>query len=493
MERAVLPQGDGIGDWMLLAFVHAGVPIALVGSDERFLAASEAFAALLGCTVEDVVGSSVADLCSPDSATALRRCWRSSSKSGRRTAWEQSLPRAGGAPTVLTHGTALRNPEGRQALLLTVEEPHGPADAPVDGRVEQPALVRDLKEALRSNGLQLFYQPIVSLASGAVTGVEALLRWMRPGAGAVSPAVFVPLIERAGLSAELDRYVLRQACRDFPAIAEAFGPTARVSVNVSAQNVSDRLERCVLDALKGSGMPGRNLVLEITESAVMHDPEAACASLERLRRREIMTALDDFGTGYSSLGYLARLPVARVKIDRVFVRDLAQDADALALTSAVIELARSLRLDTVAEGIEQQEQLDVLRQLGCLAGQGFLWSPAVSVEDLPSLAGQLARRAQASSPGGGHRPARGRAEPREATAAHGLNVMIRLKREGASAASIAAALNAAGYRTPRGKRWHGTSVDRVLATLHPQPSRPAAPDTTDSPPGRDPLGVSGAA
>jgi PAS domain S-box-containing protein len=492
MEPSVLPHNESIGDWMPLAFLHAGVPIAIVGSDERFLAASEAFAALLGSSVEQVVGGSVAEVCSPEAATALRRYRQSSSESGRRTSWEQNLFAAGDAPPVLAHATALCDGHGRQALLLTAKEIHRPDDTQGDGRTEEGGLVSDIREALRSNGLQLLYQPIVNLATGAVTGVEALLRWTRPGTGPVSPAVFVPLVEAAGLSADLDRYVLRQACRDFTAISEAFGPTARVSVNVSAQNVSDRLERCVLDALKGSAMPGRNLVLEITESAVMLDPEAACTSLERLRRREIMTALDDFGTGYSSLGYLARLPVARVKIDRVFIRDLTEDADALALTSAIIELARSLRLDTVAEGIEQQEQLDVLRQLGCIAGQGFLWSPAVSVDDLPSLAQQLRRRAQANSTVRSQ-PERGRSEAREATAAHGLSVMIRLEREGASASSIAAALNAAGYRTPRGKRWHGTSVDRVIAILHPHRGPLVAPGAPKSPPRRDPRGVSGAA
>jgi len=450
---------------MQLAFAHAGVPIAIIGGDGRFLAANQAFADLTGRTLADVTGSCVAELCSPDDACALTRRCESLFEAGQRASWEQVIRHGGDAVPVLMHATVLRDDRRRQALLLTAQTLDRGTPTTVDDRVEELGLISDLRDALRNDGLLLHYQPIVNLSSGAVTGVEALLRWMRPGLGPVSPDVFVPLAESAGLFADLDQYVLRQACRDFPAISAAFGSTATVAVNVSAQNLAAGLERSVIDALKSTGMPGRNLVLEITESAMMSDPEVACTALERLRRRNVTAALDDFGTGYSSLGHLARLPVARLKIDRMFVRDVTDDADALALASAIIEMTRSLRLDVVAEGIERPEQLDILRQLGCLAGQGFLWSPAVALDELAGLAEQLAGHPHVRVTDRRRRGARRHSDLCDVTATHGLNVMIRLEREGSSATTIAAALNAAGYRTPRGTRWHHTTVERVLTRL----------------------------
>ena len=478
---------------MRLAFAHAGVPIAIVGSDERFLAANHAFTELLGRAVADVVGRCVAELYSPDDASALHHRCQSSFAAGRTPSWEQIVCRGGDALPVILRASLMRDDRGRQALLLTAQKLESRTLPTVDQRGEEAGLISDLCEALRNGGLQLHYQPIVSLATNAVTGVEALVRWMRPGTGTVSPGVFVPLAETAGLSGELDQHVLERACRDFPAISAAFGGTARVSVNVSAQNVSAALEHNVVAALESTGMAGHNLVLEITESAVMSEPEVACKVLERLRGRNVMAALDDFGTGYSCLGHLARLPVARLKIDRVFVRNVTDDADALALASAIIELARSLRLDVVAEGIEHQEQLDILRQLGCLAGQGFLWSPAVALDDLPGLAEQLARRPQAGLTDRRRQDTPCQSDVRDVTATHGLNAMIRLDREGASAATIAAALNAAGYQTPRGSRWHGTSVERVLIHLRTHTVQGPAAGMQDPPPGRDPRGVPGAA
>jgi PAS domain S-box-containing protein len=392
MRRFASSVVAACGEWMPPGLARVAIPIAIVGRDARCLAANEAFAALIGRAVAQVIGSLLAEICSPDDARALERRCQSLYRARGSTSWYQVLRHGAGVVPVVMQAAAVRDDRGQQALLFIVHRLDGATSPKYDDRVEELVLVSDLRDALRNDGLQLFYQPIVNLSSGAVTGVEALLRWTRPGSGPVSPDVFVPAAERAGLSADLDHYVLQKACKDFRVIAAVFGSAAKVSVNISAQNLSTGLERSVGEALSSAGMAGRNLVLEITERAVITDPEVARVALERLRRRNVVAALDDFGTGYSSLGHLARLPVAGLKIDRLFVRNVTDDQNALALTSAIIEMARALGLDVVAEGVERPEQLEVLRQLGCLAGQGFLWSPAVALDDLPDLAERLMRR-----------------------------------------------------------------------------------------------------
>ncbi|HEX8347075.1 MAG TPA: EAL domain-containing protein [Actinoplanes sp.] len=255
---------------------------------------------------------------------------------------------------------------------------------------ERLELSNDLRDALARDELHLLYQPVVDLTTGRLLGVEALARWNHPRRGPVSPATFVDVAETTGLSTMLDRWVLRRVGRDALRLAPAMPSGMRIAVNISARHLADDdLEEAVLTTARSGPLVGGRLVLEITESAVMDSPERARLMLERLRDRNVETAIDDFGTGYSSLGYLRRLPVSILKIDRCFVQNIADDPDALAIAASIVEMARAVRLTTIAEGVETSEQLIVLRRLGCAAGQGFLWSPAVSPEALVQLMGRL--------------------------------------------------------------------------------------------------------
>jgi diguanylate cyclase (GGDEF)-like protein/PAS domain S-box-containing protein len=328
-----------------------------------------------------------------------------------------------------------------------------------DGRLQ---LGSDLRDALSSDALELHYQPIVELATGRLLGVEALARWEHPVHGFVPPQKFVAVAEGIGLAGVLDRWVLGRAVRDQVRLRKAFGPDFQVSVNISARHLTELdLEQSVRDALAQAGSTAAGLVLELTESTVMDDPEQAREVLERITAMGIEIAVDDFGTGYSSLGYLSRLPVQALKIDRSFVADITRDADSLAIAAAVIDLARGLRLRTVAEGIETPEQLALLRALGCGGGQGYLWSPAVPLAQLEELVVGLPTRkfdVTAGDDAGGPTIRRD-----HITAEHGLTRLMALHREGASLTTIAAALNAEGFRTPRGLRWHKSTVARVVS------------------------------
>ncbi len=255
-------------------------------------------------------------------------------------------------------------------------------------------LFNDLKEAIESDQLRLHYQPVVELATGRMLGVEALCRWTHPVRGEVPPTDFVPMAEETGLIEILDDWVLRRACRDATAMRKR-GILPRdgyIAANVSAANLSqDGFEFMVRDLLLEHDLPARALVLEVTESALMRDADAARVVLENLEAIGIAVAIDDFGTGYSSLAYLRRFPVATLKIDRSFVQHLTDSAEDHAIVTAIVDLARALSVNTTAEGIESVAELGLLQELGCLAGQGYLWSPAVGIEELAALLGGLAR------------------------------------------------------------------------------------------------------
>lgn len=257
---------------------------------------------------------------------------------------------------------------------------------------ERVDLATKLREALDSEVLSLHYQPIVELASGQLVGVEALCRWTDPELGPIPPDRFVGVAESTGLIGALDRWVLRRAAVDARVLVDRglLGPQGKVAVNLSAHNVVEAgLEALVRQAVEEAGIPYEALALEVTETGVMSDPEGAAAVLGRLRERGIGVHVDDFGTGYSSLSYLRRLPISGIKIDRSFIKDLATEPDDLAITVSIIELSRSLGIRTIAEGVETPEQMALLEQRGCWAGQGYLWSPALP---LPALIELLDRR-----------------------------------------------------------------------------------------------------
>jgi diguanylate cyclase (GGDEF)-like protein/PAS domain S-box-containing protein len=339
----------------------------------------------------------------------------------------------------------------------------------VEGATASLQLSSDLREAIEHDELELHYQPIVSLRTGRIGGVEALVRWSHATRGNVPPTEFVAVAEAMGLAPRLDEWVLRRACRDIPELRAAIGAETRVSVNISARHLSDTdLQQRVISALAGAGVGGGTLMLEITETALMADPDHARTMIEGLKAHGVRIAIDDFGTGYSSLSYLNRLPVDTLKIDRAFVENLTQQQDAMAIAASVVDLARGLRLNTVAEGVETEEQARLLHRLGCPEAQGWLWSRALPLTELVatvrSLPSGVFRRAI-------DRPHRAPRPDKRGivTADHGLHEIVRLHREGASTATIAAALNAEGYRTPEEQMWHRATVARVINdTAYPE-------------------------
>jgi diguanylate cyclase (GGDEF)-like protein/PAS domain S-box-containing protein len=283
------------------------------------------------------------------------------------------------------------------AMLVAQARGHGRAELfnPLsvdDDTRDRLTLSNDLRDALANDELMLHYQPLVNLTTGRIVGVEALARWNHPVRGPVSPMVFVAVAEATGLAPTLDRWALERACSDLRLLREIVDGALRVSVNLSASHLADDdLEDTVVLALRDHGLTGDELELEITESAIMDNPDKARTLLQRLRSRGITVAIDDFGTGYSSLGYLARLPATTLKIDRGFVMGINDDPTAVAIVASIIDLGRAMQLTTIGEGIETVDQLRVLRHLGCNVGQGYLFSPALSLEELANKVNQLPR------------------------------------------------------------------------------------------------------
>jgi diguanylate cyclase (GGDEF)-like protein len=336
---------------------------------------------------------------------------------------------------------------------------------------ERLQMWNDLRHALQDDALEVWYQPIVDLTTGELLGVEALCRWNHPTRGMVPPVNFVAVAEATGLIRALDDWVLHRACQDARTMIDQglLGAHGYVSVNVSAQNITEAgLRDTVRSAVKAAGIQYSRLALEVTETGVMQEPENACRLLDELRSLGVSIALDDFGTGYSSLSYLHRFPVTALKIDQSFVRHITENRDDLAIVVSIIDLARSAHLETVAEGVETQDQRDLLRKMGCPAGQGYLWSPAVRLDQLIPFVGQL--------PGGRFsitndtRPSWPHLLPTfEVTVEHGLKQLMDMHSVGASLGTIAATLNKEGFRTPSGLRWHRSMVARVVAdTVYPK-------------------------
>jgi diguanylate cyclase (GGDEF)-like protein len=248
---------------------------------------------------------------------------------------------------------------------------------------ERRQLEIDLRHAIAQGGLEggleVYYQPCLSLKDDRITGCEALVRWRHPERGMVSPAEFIPIAEDTGLINEIGEWVLATACRD----AANWPDDIRLAVNVSpVQFKSGTLALKIMAALAASNLPASRLELEITEAVLIRDDDTALAILHQLRTIGVRIALDDFGTGHSSLGRLRDLPVTTLKIDRSFIADLPHDRGAAAIVTAIIQLAHSLGVQPLAEGIETREQLDFLVASGCLLGQGYLLGRPVPAGDL---------------------------------------------------------------------------------------------------------------
>jgi len=253
---------------------------------------------------------------------------------------------------------------------------------------ERLSVENDLRRAISQGQLRLYYQPIVHLDTGVIAGFEALVRWQHPTRGLLPPLEFIPSAEQTGLIVPLGRHVLAEACMQAATWQAAYPgfESLRVSVNVSArQLVQQGWSDEVAQVLAESGLRPRQLVLEITESVLMNDTDTTALRLEELRRLGVRIAIDDFGTGYSSLGYLRRLPVDILKIDKSFIDGVAEGPHESALARAVVKLASTLRLEAVAEGISSRKQLVQLRRLHCPYGQGYYFSRPQPTAALPGL------------------------------------------------------------------------------------------------------------
>jgi len=245
------------------------------------------------------------------------------------------------------------------------------------------ALEGDLRGALDRNELQLHYQPLVSLADGEIVGVEALLRWTHPTRGPVSPVDFIPIAEDTGLIVPIGEWVLRTACVDMKQLQRRTGRLLKVAVNLSPRQLrANNLTNVIADALSRAGWAAEQLELEITESMVVENPDASVAAMQRLRAMGVGLSIDDFGTGYSSLSYLTRFPVAKLKIDRSFVRGLPHNERDAAIARSVVAMGHGLKLQVLAEGIETAEQMQFLQQLGCDFGQGWHFAKPMPLEAL---------------------------------------------------------------------------------------------------------------
>jgi diguanylate cyclase (GGDEF)-like protein len=256
-------------------------------------------------------------------------------------------------------------------------------EAMFDEALDRADLERDLRDAVSAGDLTVAYQPCVDIATGAVLGVEALVRWSHPTRGNVPPNVFIPVAETTGVILDLGRHVLRTACFDAVRLRHA-QPELTMAVNVSARQLaSAAFARDVENALRESGLPGAALVLEITESMLVHDVELTVTRLGELRDLGVRLAIDDFGTGYSSLSYLRHFPIDILKIDRSFVEHLP--GEGAALTRSIVRMGQSLRLEIVAEGVEDDAQRAELERLGCQRAQGYLFAEPRSVSHIDDL------------------------------------------------------------------------------------------------------------
>ncbi|HVC71866.1 MAG TPA: EAL domain-containing protein [Acidimicrobiales bacterium] len=243
----------------------------------------------------------------------------------------------------------------------------------------------DLHRALRQDELFLLYQPTINLATGTVTGVEALLRWHHPERGVIQPDEFIPLLESSGLIIPVGQWVLEVACRQ-GAVWQAQGYALTVSVNISAVQLGrDRIVDDVHGALTASGFDPDMLTLELTETTLMNDVQSTLARLELLKAIGVRLAIDDFGTGYSSLAYLQQFPIDVLKIDQSFVSGIADSSDSAAIVHTLVQLGKVLGLETVAEGVENDEQLMRLRAEGVDTGQGFLFARPLDVDAVDQL------------------------------------------------------------------------------------------------------------
>ena len=247
---------------------------------------------------------------------------------------------------------------------------------------------QELGQAIENKQLELHYQPIISLSTGAIMGFEALTRWFHPERGAISPVEFIPIAEETGMIMPMGRWCMNEACRQLSEWIRKYPAASALKMNVNVSNIQiseDDIVAVTRDALYQSGLAGEHLKLEITESTLVENSDLARDILLDLKSLNISLAIDDFGTGYSSLSYLNRFPADTLKIDRSFISQMNNSEDSLKIVHIITNLATTLGMDLVAEGIEEESQLSILRNLGCHAGQGYLFARPLSASDAEEL------------------------------------------------------------------------------------------------------------
>jgi len=251
---------------------------------------------------------------------------------------------------------------------------------------ERLVLENSLRKALAREEIVSFYQPQVELATGEIVGVEALARWKHPDLGLVSPTQFISIAEETGLIVPIGDWMLRRTCTQVKAWHDWALPTVKLTVNLSARQLKQpNLVEMVSRTLQETGLNPKHLDLELTESILMQDTELNVETLRELKLLGIHLSIDDFGTGYSSLSYLTRFPIDTLKIDQTFIRDITTSHDAEVIVTAIIAMAHALKMKVIAEGVENEAQLTLLRELGCHETQGFVHSqplPAAEMEEL---------------------------------------------------------------------------------------------------------------
>ena len=305
---------------------------------------------------------------------------------GREVLTSASVGIAAGTSTYKRSADALRDAGTAMARAKRL----GPGQIAVfDIRMHTQAVTRlkletDLRRAADRQEFLLYYQPVVSLQSGRIVGFEALLRWQHPERGLISPGESLPVAEEIGLLIPIGKWVLQNASRQLRAWQVEFpvAPPLSMSVNLSCKQFlqSGELLTIVDETLKATGLDPRSLALEVTETVMMENAEAALATLVQLKDRQLRISIDDFGTGYSSLSYLQRLPIDNLKIDQSFVAQMKPTGESLEIVRSIITLAHSLGKQVVAEGVETGEQLALLRSLGCEFGQGYFFSKPLETE-----------------------------------------------------------------------------------------------------------------
>ena len=333
------------------------------------------------------------DGCSPEGATLLaRRLVAAAAAPLRLEEHEVSIGISVGIsvfgddaddlPTLMQHAEAAMY----RAKAAGSEPVQFYGEAMSDAGLDLLKLENSLRLALERSEFVLHYQPLIAASTGRIVGVEALVRWQHPERGLLPPAQFIPLAEQTGQIIPLGDWVLREACHQGGAWLRQGLPAIEVAVNLAPRQFrKETLATVIAQALQDSGLPPEQLVLELTEGALMENTERTLHILSELRAMGVRLAIDDFGTGYSSLAYLKRFPIQKLKVDQSFIRDLGREDGDVVIAQAIVNLGRDLRLDVVAEGIETADEMATLRSYGCEYMQGYHFARALPAEEMAHL------------------------------------------------------------------------------------------------------------